>query len=75
MVDDGERVAVEPIAHQELTFEVDGPDLVRRGRVEGRHAGVLPASSPSARLDTTMALEDVEDRAACGPGALRVTCS
>ncbi len=37
-VDDGEGIAVEPVAGFELTFEVRGPDLV--GRL---HEGIGPA--------------------------------
>lgn len=31
VIDEGQRVAVEPVAHEELPFEVDGPNLVGCG--------------------------------------------
>ncbi len=49
VVDDGERVAVGPVPHPELPLEVDGPDLVRRGGLEGRGARVLPAAPLTPR--------------------------
>ena len=42
VVDDGERIAVEAVAHQELPLEVDGPDLIRCGGVERGGTRMLP---------------------------------
>jgi len=65
VVDDGERVAVLAVAHEELAFEIHGPDLVGSGGVEGRRAWMLPASMMSPRTDAAVAFENIEDRAAC----------
>src|SRR5882672_10812532 len=75
MVDAGQRVAVNAVAHQELPFEVHRPDLIRCGRVEGRGTRMLPVPSPSPQLGPAMALQDVEDRAARGPGPLWQACA
>src|ERR1051326_8154791 len=67
VVDDGQGITVDTVAHQELPFEVDGPDLIWCGRVEGRGTRMLPSASAAPRLGPAMALQDVEDRAARGP--------
>jgi hypothetical protein len=65
VIRDGERVAVDAVSHEELAFEVDGPDLI--GRKGGGYGGawMLPTISPSSRMNPTMAFENVEDGAAC----------
>jgi hypothetical protein len=68
VVDDGERVAVSSVAHEELAFEIHGPDLVGSGGVEGRRAWMLPAPVTSPRTDAAVAFENIEDRAACRQG-------
>src|SRR5882672_11795065 len=70
VIDDRQRITVNAVAHQELPFEVDCPDLIRCGRVEGRGTRMLPVPSPSSQLGPAMPLQDVEDRAARGPGPL-----
>ena len=67
VVDDGKRVAVVPVAHAEVTFEIDGPNLVGCGGVEGCGAGMLPTSSSGAGADPAIALEDIEDGASGRP--------
>src|SRR6188768_4111603 len=68
MIDDGQGVAVDAVAHQELALEVDRPDLVRCCGVEGRRPRMLPVSASAPRLGAAVALQDVEDRAARRPG-------
>ena len=74
VVEDGQGVAVEAVAHEELAFEVDRPDLVGSGGINWCGTRVLPTSATVSSLDPTISLEDVEDGAAGGPGAVRVTC-
>lgn len=74
VVDDGQGVAVEAIAHEELAFEVDRPDLVGSSGINWRGTRVLPTSATVSSLDPAISLEDVEDGAAGGPSAVRVTC-
>jgi hypothetical protein len=66
VIDNGERVTVLAVAHEELPFEIHGPDLVGSGGVEGRRAWMLPASVTSPRTDAAVAFENIEERAACG---------
>ncbi len=75
VVDDGERVAVGPIAHPELALEVDGPDLVRGRGLEGRRSGMLPPPTPTPLVHLSVARQDIEDRAAGGPVALGIPCA
>jgi len=74
VVDDGERVAVATIAHEELPFEVDGPDLIGSGGVEGGSSGMLPASATSPGMDAAVALKNIENGAACRQGLTGETC-
>lgn len=67
VVDDGERVAVSAVAHEELPFEINGPDLVGSGGVEGRRPWMLPAAVMSPRTNAAVAFENIEDRATCRP--------
>ena len=71
-INHGQRVAVDPVARAELALEVDGPDLVWRGGVERGGPRMFPLPAPAAMLDAVVAREDVEDRAAGGPGPLGV---
>jgi hypothetical protein len=64
VVDDGQGIAVETISGEELAFEIDGPNLVGCGGVEGSCSGMLPAAASSARPNAVMPLENVENRAA-----------
>jgi hypothetical protein len=72
VVDDGEGVAVESIAHAELALEIDGPDLVRAGGAQRGGAGMLPVPPASAVVNVAVTSEDVADGTPGGPGALRV---
>src|SRR5450432_264306 len=71
VVDDGQGITVDTVAHQELSLEVDRPDLIRCGGVEGRGTRMLPTPAAAPRLGPAMALQDVEDRAARGPSPFR----
>jgi hypothetical protein len=73
VVDDGERVAVSTVAHEEFAFEIHGPDLIRSGGVEGRSSWMLPASVASPRTDAAVTFKNIEDRASCGPVQARKT--
>jgi hypothetical protein len=70
VVDDGEGIAVDAVAHLELALEVDGPDLVRASGPQGRGPRMFPRPAAPAMLDVAVAGEDVPDRAASGPGAV-----
>jgi hypothetical protein len=72
VIKDGQWIAVDPVAHAELALEVDGPDLVGRGRVERGGPRMLPVPAAAAMLDAVVAREDVEDGTPGGPGPLRV---
>jgi hypothetical protein len=72
VVDDGERVAVLAVA-EELPFEIDGPNLIGCGGVEGSRSGMLPAPLTSPRAEPAVAFENIEDGAACGQGPARKT--
>ena len=72
VVDDGQGVAVDAVAHTELAFVVDRPDLVGTGGAQWSGARILPWESAPSVLDMTVAGEDVEDVAARGPGAMRL---
>src|SRR6185436_12907877 len=74
MIEDGQRVAIKAVAHQELALEVDRPDLVGRGSADGCRTGMLPTPPSVPRYDPAVALKDVEDRAAGGPGPSWVAC-
>jgi hypothetical protein len=73
VVDDGERVAVSTVAHEELAFEINGPDLIRSGGVEGGGPWMLPSSVASPRTDAAVTFENIEYGAACGPVQARKT--
>ena len=64
VVDNRQGIAVETISGEELAFEIDGPNLVGSGGVEGSCSGMLPAAASSARPNAVMPLENVENRAA-----------
>jgi len=72
VVDDREGIAVAPVAHAELPFEVDGPDLIGSRRAEGSGPGVLPPCAPAAGMNAAVAQQDVADRAAGGPGLIGI---
>jgi len=72
VVDDGEGVAAETIAHPERALEVDGPDLVRPGGARRDGVGMLPPSAAPAVMDGTVTVEDVEDGAPGRPGPIGV---
>src|SRR6267143_2180546 len=71
VVDDGQGITVDTVAHQELPFEIDRPDLIRCGCVEGRGTRMLPTPAAAPRLGPAMALQDVEHGAARGPSPFR----
>ena len=73
VIDKGQRVAVGPVTHAELAFEIDSPNLVGSGGVERCRAGMLPASVAAPRPDTAVPFENVEDGAAGGPVPVRKT--
>ena len=72
VVDDGQGIAVDAVAHPELALEIDRPDLVGSVGAQWSGARMLPGASAPAVVDVAVAGEDVEDRAARRPGALRV---
>jgi hypothetical protein len=72
VIEDGEGIAIDPVPHQELSLEVDGPDLVRRGGVEGDRTGVLPSAPGVSRPDTAVTFQDVEDGASSRPEEFRM---
>lgn len=67
VIDDGERVAVMSIAHAKVAFEINGPNLVGCGGVEGSGTGMLPTSATGTRANASVSLEDIEDGASCWP--------
>jgi hypothetical protein len=72
MIDNGEGVAVDAIAHPKLALEINGPDLVRAGGAQGNGARVPPLSATAAMVNMTVAREDVADSAPGRPGALGI---
>ena len=72
VVEDGEGITVLAVAQTELTFEVDGPDLVGGSGRQGRDAGMFPLAATSARLNAAVAGENVGDGAPSGPVPTRI---
>lgn len=66
VIDDRQRVAVHAIARTQLSFEVDGPHLVRRRRLQRGGAGMLPMRTGATAPHAIVSREDVEDRTARG---------
>ena len=63
-ITDGQRIAVVPIAKQELALKVRRPDVIRRIRFEGRGTGIIrlaPLRPP--RAHQAMAFKQIADRA------------
>src|SRR6187455_1209139 len=55
--------------------DVEPVEAVNPCRGKGRGARMPPSSSAAPRLGPAMALQDVEDRAARGPGPFRELCA
>ena len=67
MIDDRERIAVDPISHAKLAFDVDGPHLVWGRRLPWRRIRMLPMRAQSTTAHAIIAREDIEDGAAGRP--------
>ena len=70
MVDDSQGITVAPVAHEKLPLEVDGPNLIGSGGVEGSDTGMFPSPEAAPRTDTAVALENVEDGASSWQGLI-----
>ena len=61
MVDDGERIAVAVVAEKELTFVVDGHQIVRFGGSPPCAERMLRRVTPASRSDEVGPAQDVAD--------------
>src|SRR3989304_1011487 len=72
VIDDRQRVAVDPVPHPELALEIDRPDLIRGDRGDRHPARMFPVVPATAMPDTVVAGENVKDGAPGGPRPLRI---
>lgn len=66
-IDEGQRRAVDAIAGPKRAFEVDGPDLVGRRRLQGGGPRVLPVRARATAADAPVSRQDVENGARRAP--------
>src|SRR3989304_7456755 len=55
VIDDRQRVAVDPVPHPELALEIDRPDLIRGDRGDRHPARMFPVVPAAAMPDTVVA--------------------